>query len=285
MAPAETPDQAAQELLRLAWERFGALSEAETKLLHATPKGEFAYCGPSADLDDPSNDPAKADAEWGPERRVCAGLVRWLCTNRDAANKVDPKGIQLVGARIIGPLDLSFAIVPFALWLLRCRIADEITLRSASLPALYLNGSRTGPIGADGLSVRGNLFFRDGFTAEGEVRLFNAQIGGNLDCSGGTFKNPLQNQLPESSGRALSADGINVGGGVFLREHFAAEGEVRLLGAQIGGTLDCGASTFRNPPERDVTQSGKALSADQIKVEGSVSLRSGFTAEGEVRVL
>ena len=65
MAPAENPDQAAQELLQLATERFGNLSKAEAKLLRAAAKGEFAYCGSSDKEDDPSNDPSKAD-EWGP---------------------------------------------------------------------------------------------------------------------------------------------------------------------------------------------------------------------------
>jgi hypothetical protein len=38
MAPAETPDQAGEELIALATERFGDLSEAQTKLLRALPK-------------------------------------------------------------------------------------------------------------------------------------------------------------------------------------------------------------------------------------------------------
>jgi hypothetical protein len=30
----------------------------------------------------------------------------------------------------------------------------------------------------------------EGFTAEGEVRLLGAHIGGQLDCDGGMFHNP-----------------------------------------------------------------------------------------------
>jgi len=282
MAPYQTPEEAAQDLLRLATTRFGQLSEAEAKLLRAAPKGQWAACGPSADFDDPSNDPAKAD-DWGPERQVRAELIRWLCTDREVASRVDPKGIQLLGARITGSLDLSFASVPFPLWLLRCRLADQVLLISTQLPALYLDGSRTGPILADGLSVKGDLFLREGFTAEGEVRLLGAQLSGNLDCSSGTFKNPPQEGLPES-GKALIADSVNVKGNVFLREGFTAEGEVRLPNAQIGGVLDCSGGTFKNPAQKGVAGSGKALNADSVDVKGSVFLHERFTAEGEVRL-
>jgi hypothetical protein len=167
-------------------------------------------------------------------------------------------------------LDLAFVSVPFSLGLCCCRFIDDANLISTDLPALNLAGSRVPSVTADGANVRRNVFLNDGFAAEGEVRLLGAQIGGTLDCSGGTFKNPGK--------EALSADGANVKGSVFLRDGFSAEGEVRLLGAQIGGTLDCSGGTFKNP--------GKdALSADGANVKGSVFLRDGFSAEGEVRLL
>ena len=74
---------------------------------------------------------------------------------------------------------------------------------------------------------------------------------------------------------ALNADGLKVEGDVFLTGGFKAEGEVRLLGATIGGNLECDGGTFTNPE-------GRARSADGLKVEGSVFLRDGFKAEGEV---
>jgi hypothetical protein len=282
MAPAETPDRAAQELLRLARKRFGKLSKAETKLLRSVPRGEPALCGPSNDLDDPSNDPSKAD-EWGAERHVRAELIRWLCVYPEAVGRVDPIGIRLLATKITGPLDLSFAEVLLPLWLIRCRVPDEINLMSASLPALNLTGSRTGPIQGDGVTITGNLFLREGFMAEGEVRLLGAQVGGDLDCSGGRFKNPPREGAPES-GTAIYADGVHVGDNLFLRRGFGGHGEVRLQGARIGGDLDCAGGTFKNPPGEDIAGSGTALNADRFDVGGSVFLSEGFTAEGEVRL-
>jgi hypothetical protein len=325
MAPGNDPDQAAQELLHLAWERFGNLSEAEAKLLRAAPKGEEAARGPSPDFKDPANDPAKAD-DWGPEREVRAGLIRWLCVDRNAASAIDPRGIQIHAARIVGPLDLSSVAVPFPLCLWRCYLTDHANLISSHLPALNLTGSRVRSIIADGASISGGLLLRYGFSAEAEVRLVGAQIGGDLDCNGGRFKNPHKYALvldrvtvqdsvflgadfssegavrlrgaeiggdlvciggtfKNLGGDALNAAGADVKGTVFLDKGFNAEGEVRLPGAHIGVNFYCSGGTFKNPPQKDVAGSGTALRADRVDVKGSLFLREGFTAEGEVRLL
>jgi hypothetical protein len=257
------------DLEALAQARSAPLSQAELKLLRAAPKGEVAWCGPSAKDDDPANDPAKAD-EWGREREIRADLIRWLCVDRAAASAVDPKGIQVHAARITGQLDLSFVSVPFPLVLWRCRFTDDADLSFVDLPALYLTGSWVRSLAGGGAKVGGGVFLRGGFSAEGEVRLLGAQIAGDLDCSAGSFKNPGKN--------ALSADRADVRGSVLLRSDFCAKGEVRLIGARIRGDLACSGGTFKNPGKH-------ALNAERSDVKGSVFLRGGFSAEGEVRLV
>jgi len=61
------------------------------------------------------------------------------------------------------------------------------------MPLLYLLGSWTGAIVADGLKLEGDIFLNEGFHAEGAVRLLGATIGGDLLADGGTFKNPNGN--------------------------------------------------------------------------------------------
>ena len=188
-----TPPGRTDDLKTLAHARFGDLTEAEVKLLRAAPKGDMAWCGPSAGKENPANDPRRADKSegnpgWGPEREIRADLIRWLCIDRQAAAVVDPRGIQVYAAKIVGGLGLSFATVTFPLGLMRCRLTDDAYFYGAHIPSLNMAGSRTRSLAADGIHVTGSLFLRDGFNAEGEVRLLGAQIGGHLDCSGSKFE-------------------------------------------------------------------------------------------------
>ncbi len=278
VAPAQVPD-----LETLARAHFKDLTKAELKLLRGAPKGELAVCGPNANVGDPANDPANA-GNWGPKREIRAGLIRWLCVHREAKEQVDPKGIQVLGAKITGALDLSYVIVPFGLTLWRCRLMGEADLSNVEIPEIYLEGTWVHSISADRARVKGSVFLRKGFRSEGEVRLLGAQIGGSFDCSGGTFTNPPKQGIA-ASGDALSADAAVVKGDVFLRNGFRAEGQVRLPGAQIGGDLVCTGGTFTNPPKQGMDASGRALSASSAVVKGGVFLRNGFHAEGAVHLL
>jgi hypothetical protein len=56
---------------------------------------------------------------------------------------------------------------------------------------------------------------------------------------------------------------------------FTADGGVHLLGATIGGQLDCSGATLTN-------KNGYALAMDRAEVKGSVFLTDGFTADGGV---
>jgi hypothetical protein len=262
-------------LKQLAVAKFGKLSDAENLLLENIPSGNLAVCGPNNDDTDRANDPKDADT-WGPDRQIRAALLESLCTHEQARKHVQPRGIQLYGADIVGPLDLSFANIPFQLMLNNCRLREDIDLRRAEVSELDLQDSLVQGILADGIVVKNNVFLRDGFAANGEVGLSNAQIGGDLDCSGGTFTNKGHD--------ALRADGIKVKGSVDLSDGFSSNGEVRLLIAQIGGQLRCSGGTFTN-------KGGYALNADGINVKGNVFLSrlknaegrsTPFSAEGEV---
>ena len=279
------------DLEDLARARFEDLSDAELKLLRAAPKGELAVCGPNAEDDDAANDPSNGDT-WGAERAIHAELMRWLARDREAAERVDPKGLQIYGAKITGQLDLSLVVVPFALVLARCRLMENLSLTNAQIPVLALPGCRALSLTADRINVKGGIYLRQGFHAHGEVRLLGAQIGGDLDCSEGWFVNPLRTRTTKGgkvervpgTGTALNADGINVKGSAFLSGEFHAQGEVRLVGAKIGGVFSCIGGGFENPPPEGVEGSGRALSADGINVKGGVFLQQGFHAQGEVRL-
>src|SRR5262249_10458963 len=161
---------------------------------------------------------------------------------------VDPWGIIIHGAEISGVLDLSSVVLRFPLALNRCRVTDAIHLISAELPFLDLSGSSVQTMRADRITVKGNVFLKDGFSSHGEVKVMGAQIEGSFVCERGILNNPAQKDVKES-GTALMAESIRVNGNILLRKDFHAEGEVWLSGAEIGGTLDCSGGYFKNPEQ------------------------------------
>ncbi len=251
-----------KQLLELAKEKFAAdWTDADERLFTQTALGEVAHYG--------DGDPAEAD-KWDKERVLPANRIKWLCTDPKAAKAVTHRGLQIKGARIDRALDLSYAKITFPLAIHRSAIQSGMVMQRCRLYALFLSGTHTGVIDADGLRVEHDLHMSEGFHATGEVRLLDATIGGSLSCAKAHFSNP--------NGDALAADGIDVKGAVFLRDEFKAEGQVRLLGATIGGTLDCSNAHLSNPD-------GIALNADRIDVKGDVFLGDKFKAEGEVRLV
>lgn len=265
------------QLLNMARSFLGPLTAAEERLVLLSPLGEEAVCGPP-NKRDPANDPRAANL-WGPERQIRSPLLRWLCANREAQQLMDPNGIQIFGARIDGSLELSSIAVAFSISLHNCA-TGAIRLSSAQLNSLSLQGSWIDSLHGDNATVSGPVFLRDGFHSTGEVRFLEAHIGGNLDCSGGTFSNPSQPNAPHA-GRALIADGAVIGGGALLTSGFHSQGEVRFVDARIANNLECTNGTFQNLPRLKLDSTGSALMAERVRVGGSVLLNS-LKAEGRV---
>jgi hypothetical protein len=103
----------------------------------------------------------------------------------------------------------------------------------------------------------------------GPVMLRGSHIGGDLDCAMATFRKG-------EYGAAFIGDEIHVEGTINLNG-MHAEG-VQLANATIGGVLDCSGAELIQPQ-------GAALVADGARVGGSVFLRDGFRALGEVRLI
>jgi hypothetical protein len=118
-----------------------------------------------------------------------------------------------------------------------------------------------------------------GVRATGEVRLLGAKLGGDLDCTGANFRAGIDEH--GKFGFALSADGLDAGGDVVLCD-VKAIGEERLIGAKLGGDLDCTRATFwadENGAGREHT-----FSADRLDAKGDVHLPH-IIAAGQVSLL
>jgi hypothetical protein len=149
---------ASGSLSELATRQFTSLSRAERAILefhdvkNIGRSGDFAVCGISSAIGDPSNDP-KSAAEWSHDRDVRAELIRWMLVDPDASRRLDPGGLRLLGARITGALDLKDARLTFPITLRNCLISERIDLKASTIPRLDLNGcpfSKLGPRGSIG---------------------------------------------------------------------------------------------------------------------------------------
>jgi hypothetical protein len=143
---------------------------------------------------------------------------------------------------------------------------------------------------ADRLRVEHGMFCRDGFTAEGEVRLPRAHIGGQLSFRGASLTGA---KLHNRHGPALHANGLRVDQDLSFEPSkrkgdpepfcpFHAEGEIRLMGAHIGGQLSLDGAQL-------ASEGGWALSADRLRVDQDMFCRKHrgrrFLARGGVSLL
>jgi hypothetical protein len=296
-----TPDTCAREdppLAKLAALNFPNLTRAERALLDFAGRSKinraaFALAGSSDAPLDPSNDPAHAD-EWTHDRYIRAELIRWLAVDTVASTLVDPTGVRVLGARIVGPINLAQLHVPFGLVLVRCSIAEELNLDSASLPSLNLNGSYTGRISAQNVTVYGDLNMsaveigpvnRGPFESD-MVNLLNAKIRGEAHFYGAHFHYSEERAVPlEKALRlALFITGAEIDGDLELAWGFESRGCTFIAENTVGGDLNCWGARFINP-------GNSALSASSTDFKRSVFLgpnvlfasgSQGFESDGMV---
>ncbi len=256
----------------LAAQEFSQLTEADKKFFDAVDEhkaADFRVDKTDTDNTDNLNSPASAD-KWGKERTLKADRIVWLLTTPKAVEHVSFRGLQILGAKIEGEVNLEYVTVAVPLIFNHCKFTNRLLLKESELKTLQLEGTQVAGIQAQEICVKGSVSLCNGFKAEGEVNLLRATSGGQLDCSNGEFKNP--------KGVAIQAAATTIAADVFLRNDFEAEGEVNLIRATIGGQLACSRGKFRN---KDKT----ALNANAVTIAADVFLSNGFEAEGEVNLI
>lgn len=246
------------------------MADLAQRLIDHVTRGELLDLAAGESVDE------AAMRSWGEDRTIEATVVRDILRGRLAPDP-DPHGLQLRGARITGRLDAENLTTDVALSLFDCLLTEGMVARNAHLPYLVLDRCRlehpdASPLAASSLTAS-RLSLEEATvvaaTESAAVSLINARISGVVDCSGARLFNP--------DGRALDADGLQCGGGLYLRDGFEAVGDgelglVRLVGADIE-LLDCTGAKLRNG-------SGPALMADGMRAAQGVRLRAGFEAVG-----
>ncbi|MGO9486237.1 MAG: hypothetical protein ACLPX9_16915 [Rhodomicrobium sp.] len=236
---------------------------------------------------------------------IRARFIRFLALGGDAEHPVHEKGVQLEGAWVgCDPndskdglnIDLESCTEVLPLFLRHCRIFGDIVLRDASTRTVNLQGSKVaGGIEARRAFIRGSLYLRDDFEAEGGMDLVDATILGSLECHDAKFGTRKFKQLKEK-GTAIFASRVKISGGVFLHQTFAADGPIVFRDAGVGGNFECSGGHFnkvKTPSETPYEERAKrAIDCHGIRIGGSVYFRQhenerdfakkNFYADGEV---
>jgi hypothetical protein len=208
-----------------------------------------------------------AGAVDGVKRAVQGDLLRRCC--REVRGHIEPRALRLSNAVIIGCLDLTGLTVPFPLHFDGCEFEAAPCVEGARLFDLAVTGSPRLPgLLGNGLAVHRDLdLSRSKVTGahwtsastskSAAVWLCEAEIGGRLLCADAV--------IDGLGSRSVHADRIRVGGAVRLIEGFKSMGEVRLLGARIGNSLDLNGAHIES-------SNGPAINLENATIEGSVFL-------------
>jgi hypothetical protein len=276
---------ARSKLVALAATVFPNLTHAEVALLENADvknvgRAEYAASGPSPNPNDSSNDPATA-SQWGPQREIRASLIRWMSVDPDAVRQIDPQGIRVLGAKIVGSLDLSQVRVPFTITLHNCAIPEALELTDAEIPALDLSGSYTGSIHAASINVS-HVLLLDEVHSAGIVNLLEATIG-FLSANGGHFKYAAEPGDIFATRTVLNLADATIKGGVYLNDGFEADGGVTLNGSRIGADLSCISGHFFNPGSVAIDAGGTEI-AGYVYQMSAESQGLTFQRRGSVKI-
>ena len=249
---------------------FEPLLPAELIVLRAAAAGSIAKVSLRRPRN-PTSDP-----------RVRAEFLGFLARGGGAGAPVAGRLLQILGASIVGRLDLASATVPMSLWLYRCLFSAVPVLENAHIAGSlsFVDCALLG-LRADGCHIDGELALSAGCNIDGDVHLAHTHIGRDLNCE----RLSLRGDSAEAGvlRQRLIADAAQIGGDVKLGGGFEAMGEVRFVAARIAGSLCADMAHIA----ADIDASGArgvALDLDRVQVGASVCLNRGFTAAGQVRM-
>lgn len=240
---------------------FEPLRRAERQLLNALLRDDIARAG------------LRRPVERNEDVAVRGALLARLVTGVPRLRRV-----QLLGAWIEGPLDLGDLKVGASLWFYRCvfevapRLDGARLAGGASFGDCLLPGLR-----AERCRIAEDLAIHAGCNVASELRLEGARIGGHLLLS----RSVLHDEHDRSARRPLVADRLRIGGDLRLDEGFESHGELRLVGARIGGDLVATRARLYGPVDAAGVRRA-ALVLDRATIAGQVRLDQGFAAAGPV---
>jgi hypothetical protein len=252
-------------------QHFEPLLLAEAVVLRAAALGEIAKVG------------YRRPRSPAPDVRLRAEFLKFMALGGGAGAPVGGRRLQIMGACVIGRLDLAGTTLPLSLWLYRCsfgsepcfdgaRVRGSLTFSDCALPALHATGCR----------IDADLALNAGCLIEGELLLARSVIGGDLNGERLRLRGTVQ--AGGAPRRMFVADGVVVRGDIRLHGGIEVAGTTSLVGARIGGDLLLGGARLTADIDSNGAR-GVALDLDRARVAGRVALDAGFSAAGAVRLL
>lgn len=199
---------------------------------------------------------------------IRAKMIRYFVLSGETPGNI----IHLQGAWVPDFLDLAHADIPCTLRFINCYFCAPVTMAYSACRFVNLRDSHFSKhLSMDNLKVNHDVFMNDKFLAEDGVYMAGADIGGDLNCHGGTFKN--------EDGAALVVIQAKIRGNLVMSDGFSAEGGVFLSDASIGDNMYCNKAHFKNQYPH------QAIFAEGLAVKNHVYMGDGFSADGEVRLV
>lgn len=208
-------------------------------------------------------------APGGKRGQVDAAFIRRCCL--ELKEQIDPRGLNVRNAVIVGSLDLAGLEVPFPLRFDGCGFESAPVLHGAQLhelslaacdrlPGLLANGVRVQrDLDLSGSRITGGYSTSASTSKRSAIWLCESSIGGRLLC--------VDTVIHADGERSIQADRMHVGGTVRLLHKFTAVGEIRLLGVRIDGSLDLTGAQIESA-------TGPALDLGDSIIGGSLFLIS-----------
>jgi hypothetical protein len=227
-------------------------------LSKAAESGSFLDLAPS------ESDPTRS-SDWPRERWIPAEAVRTVLTRHDL--NVDPRGVRVRGARIIGELDLSHVSFAHPLQFYDCVFDSDCNFNWLSVKDLALVSCVTQMVQLKGVNTTHN-FAAPSSVIHGGIVAYDARIGGQV-----FLDNAVVHQGENDF--ALNFDGATIKADLFA-DGLTIHGELRAVRTRIEGNTILNDSHIVNP-------GGFSVRFDAIEINGSLYM-NGFTSDGNVCV-
>ena len=251
--------------------------------------------------------------------RVLSWFIRHPCCLRRARLNE----ISFAGLEILGSVDLRRLRHGGSYVLQSCTIYGTLHLEDSDLHSIEIQQSRIGAIDASGMTATGDIIISADSTVEGPVVLMDSKVTGSvaisdsrINCAGGDAFNGDWTQVGQdliversaiiglfsmncagiqreayfeecsfvgNAEGALSLQGSTVGRDITISSCWQIEGEVNLLGSELGGSLAIfNNEVVANPSAR---KPFAALSLDNMRIGVDLDLGTNCQFTGQVRLV